>query len=155
MKCGTYIWHEQIGNKKKKRPHHIPMVHAGRNGCHIQAHLDGWDKHSATPQDFAPCDGRVIANVSIGVTGGCECCGTIKIQVTYKCDKCSETYFPELPREGDDLGVFLQRFLDATDDEGRIALIEDAKRATKKMLAASRKTLGREPSAGYPWWKYW
>lgn len=121
MKCGALVRREEKGKKKRLVKTHL----FSRSAQVIDeiSFVDGYFVDYAnqkTPEsEFERCDGNVKANVCIGMTEGCSCCGTSYIEIEYTCDKCGCNDFRELPQDAHELSDFLTKYIESISETER------------------------------------
>ena len=108
MKCEAMVRRVESGKKKKyqKITHIFSMWHIVVQKLSMNSDGPGkWNTYEES--EFKKCDGNIKATVSIEVDDGCSCCGNTYISIEYKCDKCKNTSFQELPQDENGLSKFL------------------------------------------------
>lgn len=45
---------------------------------------------------YPECGGELRMGISVGIDGGCGCCGTAEVSVDVYCSRCSTPYFPDM-----------------------------------------------------------
>lgn len=60
----------------------------------------------AEPEGMVPCTGTVKVEIEPSY-GGCHCCDSSSVSVTYECDACGGDFYPELPGDVDGLADLL------------------------------------------------
>lgn len=66
------------------------------------------------------CDGNIEVSINAEeepYMGGCSAV----LDITYRCSKCSSTYYPHLPQNGDELSSFVQKTIAESDSGPLIA----------------------------------
>jgi hypothetical protein len=88
MKCGALVKYEIRGKKHPKKK--ITWL--------ISQALEAMGFVLPEPREnYEICDGDVKATVEIDDDSQCCCCSNAYLTLTYTCNKCGNTNFPELP----------------------------------------------------------
>lgn len=96
---------------------------------------------------FDRCDGEVEASVSI-VNTGCCCHSGEELEVKYRCQKCGNTFYPELPDAEWKISRFVTRLIADMSGAAHLRLkkeqwaltLELRKPASVRMAAAQKRT---------------
>lgn len=143
MRCGAWVFWKTVGKKKlKKKPaviismynhyvYNFPLTDNPPKGVH-QRYKE---------EDLEKCDGEVEVSVRVGIDGGCACCGSVDFEIEYKCKKCGNMHFEELPRDEESLSAFLNGIFNGLDELIRFNWIADAKAKKEKQDAVMQKAV--------------
>lgn len=112
MKCNALVKWVEKGKKKTLRP--TFWMHEEQYQETEKWIQDCLDKKMQNPRPGFPkkeqlivCDGNVIAMVNAQIEGGCGCCGYAMLEITYECNKCQFSYYPNAPTTQEELSTFL------------------------------------------------
>ena len=101
MKCKAKVWYTKIKRKVK----HIEPYWSPR-----------WD---TAPDTAEICDGNIQATLKLYEEPDWGC-SYPALEISYKCDKCGNQAFPELPGETLSLAELVQAAIAALPEEGRL-----------------------------------
>ena len=74
-----------------------------------------WEKNFPKREELEVCDGKIHAQLELGIDGGCSCCGYPELEIAYKCDKCGFSSYPELPNTLGELQELLNEKINEMD----------------------------------------
>jgi len=141
MRCRAWVKWKAVGKKKlKKKPSMIISMynHYVRGMPLTDAPPKGY-KQRYKEEDLVQCDGQVAVSVRVSIDGGCACCGSVELEVEYKCNKCGNTDFPELPNDKESLSDFLTGFFAGMEEDHRFQWLMDEKAKQEKDDAKMKK----------------
>lgn len=141
MKCNAYLKKELRGKKNPKlktteiysesfRARNWPIPN--RNG---QIYKD---------EDFEVCDGDIIARVEAvneSSYGCCSCSTYAEFKVTYKCNKCGNEHFEELPQNSTEISKIVTDYISQMTDEQRKLILETKMQEEIKQIEESKLIL--------------
>lgn len=102
MRCGAYVVYEERRRKGSGKPYMKKVKCAPSWIAFVNP--DG------IPEGAERCDGNIIATVAAvdePYMGGTSA----KLEIEYKCDKCGETFYNELPEDAESLSTVLTQWV--------------------------------------------
>lgn len=102
MRCQNIITLKEVRKKGTGKPF-MKVVSTVRKELAL--------RYSSPSSSSEECGGKVKISVELEYYGSCNCSGG-SIEVKYKCERCGNTIFPELPHTADPLSDFLTGVLD-------------------------------------------
>jgi len=142
MKCDALVRRVEQGKKRKRLviTHIFSRIHQDVEKFPLNS--DGGAAYNTYKEDeFERCDGNVKASINVHIDGGCSCCGYANLEVEYKCDKCGNTHFEELPRDEESLSELLTEHVAKLSKASRKAKLDEMVEAKAKRDAEMEKYL--------------
>ena len=145
MKCNAWVLWKMVGKKKPKRKTFvvISMFNHYVRGFPLTDEPYKGHKSRYKEEDLEKCDGEVVATVSVGIDGGCGCCGYAELRIEYKCKKCGNQDFEELPSDEETLSFFLTGFVAGMTEIQRFDRLTRKKEEQEKYDADVKKAMGK------------
>ena len=143
MKCGAWVLWKMMGKKKPKRKVSITISmfnHYVRDFPLTDKPYKGHESRYKE-EDLEKCEGDVVATVAVGIEGGCGCCGSAELRIEYKCKKCGNTDFAELPSDDESLSKFLTGFVSSMGEVERFDRLNRKKEEQKAYDAQIQKMM--------------
>jgi hypothetical protein len=75
--------------------------------------------------DMIECDGNLEITVEPSMEGDCYCSSYAVLHLVYKCKKCGNTFFEELPRNEKELSILLQSFFEELPENLRDKMLDN------------------------------
>lgn len=137
MKCGALILREVRGKKNPK----LKIIRLISRALIA----DGYKDDSLNNKDLEVCDGNVKVKIEVeseyyGDYADCDC----HLEVTYYCEKCGNSSFPELDNSAEFVESLVNNKLDTIDHDKLLLDYKDKQEAYKQKCADIEKEMKQE-----------
>ena len=143
MRCGAWVLWKMHGKKRprKRASIIISMYNHYVYNFPLTDNPPKGVRSRYKEEDLEQCDGEVEVNVRIGIDGGCACCGSVDLCIEYKCKKCGNTHFEELPQDAESLSDFLSGFFVGMEEDHRFSWLMAEKARKEEQDAKMQKAM--------------
>ena len=91
-----------------------------------------------TPEpDMVECDGEVKVRIEAGQEGECACSSYPVLRLEYRCEKCGNENFYELPQTADEISKMITWFFSVMGEEARDEMIQEKVDGEKELFKKS------------------